>query len=468
MPVEVSFESPLAAAINNAIQPKLQEVGWASESDASSLAELIVLMLANGKSEEEIATEMAGDMLHLEPGDSTAREFSKWLFHQIDELNAQLNGAPLPAEGDVDMDTDSLNAPTGPRAMRNGQGNGQSNGQRGGRGGRMLGNVNRAMDRTDPLHRVRQNGNERISTHNRQGQRGRGGRMNPRNVQAGLAAGPQQWMMGQNGQQASPADLLAMLEQQNQMMFQMSQMMGGVPPNGGGYPRARGGKSLFDRVQDPNRRQRKPQNGHHENASGENTEGGEDMDMSGREAPNPEDTVCKFNLRCTNKECKFAHQSPAAPPGAAVDVNDPCSFGAACKNRKCVGRHPSPATKLAHQSEQDCKFWPNCQNAHCPFKHPSMPLCRNGAGCTTEGCKFTHVKIKCKFNPCLNPQCAFSHEEGQQGGFKDKVWTAGGEHVSDRKFVEGEDQEELVKPDDEMKNDTNQAIEAPAQEDVIG
>ncbi|KAM3508455.1 hypothetical protein MY10362_001186 [Beauveria mimosiformis] len=463
MPVEVAFDSPLAAAINTAIQPKLQQVGWASEQDASSLAELIVLMLANGKSEEEIAAEMAGDLLHLEPGDATAREFSKWLFQHIDELNAQINGAPQPAEPDVDMDTESLNAPTGPRAMRNGQ--------RGGRGGRVLGNVNRAMDRTDPLHRIRQNGNERINSHNRQGQRGRGGRMNPRNLQAGLAAGPQQWMMGQNGMQPSQSDLLAMLEQQNQMMYQISQMMNGAPnapPNGGGYARGRGGKSLFDRVQDPNHRQRKPQLGNSETAGGENTEGGEDMDMSGREPPNPDETVCKYNLRCTNKECKFAHQSPAAPPGTSVDVNDPCSFGAACKNRKCVGRHPSPATKLAHQSEQDCKFFPNCQNAHCPFKHPSMPLCRNGARCTTEGCKFTHVKTKCRFNPCLNPHCAFTHEEGQQGGFKDKVWTAQGEHVSDRKFVEDAGSEELIKPDDEMKHDTNQAAEVPVQGDVIG
>lgn len=460
MPVELNLDSPLATAINAAIQPKLQEVGWASESDASSLAELIVLMLANGKSEEEIATEMAGDLLHLEPGDATAREFSRWLFQQIDELNTQMNGVPAPAEGDVEMDTDSLNAPTGPRAMRNGP--------RGGRGGRMLGNVNRAMDRTDVLHRVRQNGNERINTHNRQAQRGRGGRMNPRNIQAGLAAAGPQWMMGPNGPQ-SQAEILTMLEQQNQMMFQLSQMMNTVP-NGGSYARGRGGKSLFDRVQDPNRRQqRKPQNGYHDKAASENAEGGEELEMT-REAPNPEDMTCKYNLRCTNKECKFAHQSPAAPPGASVDVNDPCSFGAACKNRKCVGRHPSPATKLAHQSEQDCKFFPNCQNTHCPFRHPSMPLCRNGAGCTTDGCKFTHVKIKCRFSPCLNPHCAFSHEEGQQGGFKDKVWVAGGGHVSDRQFVEdGDGLEELVKPDDdEMRHDTNQAVEVAAQGDVIG
>ncbi|EGX90566.1 nuclear polyadenylated RNA-binding protein Nab2, putative [Cordyceps militaris CM01] len=419
MPVELNLDSPLATAINAAIQPKLQEVGWASESDASSLAELIVLMLANGKSEEEIATEMAGDLLHLEPGDATAREFSRWLFQQIDELNTQMNGVPAPAEGDVEMDTDSLNAPTGPRAMRNGP--------RGGRGGRMLGNVNRAMDRTDVLHRVRQNGNERINTHNRQAQRGRGGRMNPRNIQAGLAAAGPQWMMGPNGPQ-SQAEILTMLEQQNQMMFQLSQMMNTVP-NGGSYARGRGGKSLFDRVQDPNRRQqRKPQNGYHDKAASENAEGGEELEMT-REAPNPEDMTCKYNLRCTNKECKFAHQSPAAPPGASVDVNDPCSFGAACKNQ-----HALPVS--------------------APVDAP-VPQRR--------GLHYGRLQVYARqdqvpVQPLPEPALRLFARGGPAG------------RLQGQGFVEdGDGLEELVKPDDdEMRHDTNQAVEVAAQGDVIG
>lgn len=55
----------------------------------------------------------------------------------------------------------------------------------------------------------------------------------------------------------------------------------------------------------------------------------------------------------------------------------------------------------------------------------------------------------CKFNPCLNPSCAFKHEEGQKRGkFDDKVWVAGEkEHVSERKFVdESEGVEELIVP----------------------
>jgi hypothetical protein len=272
-------------------------------------------------------------------------------------------------------------------------------------------------------------------------------------IQAGLAnmaGGNGQmpgWMM--NGQQPNQMDLVAMLEQQNQMMFQLQQTLMSGGGGGGNFGnQRRGGK--------PDHRNQNRRGGHHHNnfnPDGPKPEGtAEDVDMTGekREPANPEESVCKYNLKCTNKECKFAHQSPAAPPGVSVDVNDVCSFGAACKNRKCVGRHPSPAQKFAHQSEQDCKFFPNCQNPRCPFKHPSMPLCRNGADCTTANCKFTHVTTKCKFNPCLNPNCAFAHEEGQQGGFKDKVWTSEttGDHVSERKFVKEDGTEELVKPED--------------------
>ncbi|EKJ68222.1 hypothetical protein FPSE_11593 [Fusarium pseudograminearum CS3096] len=479
MPVEVSLNTPLAEALNAAIQPKLVEVGWGTGgADDSALAEYIILMLVNGKTQEQIAAELSGDLLGLGSDDPSTRDFSQWLFEQIDTINAQVNGGnnadpganqdpATEGEMDTDMnagDVSELNAPTGPRSMRNGA-------QRGGRDKRMFGQMNKAMDRPgdSALHRVRgQTGSERINTHGRtppsgprtgRGGMGRNNNTNNRsaNIQAGLAGmaagGPQQWMMP--GGQPNSAELVAILEQQNQMMYQLSQQLMNNGGHQGGFgQQRRGGKSLFDRTQHPGRGNYRK--GFNDRQGGNNPSAGEgegdDVSMSGepREPPNPEDTVCKFNLRCTNKDCKFAHQSPAAPPGTSVDVNDNCSFGAACKNRKCVARHPSPAARLAHQSEQDCKFFPNCQNPQCPFKHPSMPLCRNGAGCTNSDCKFTHVKTKCKFNPCLNPNCAFAHEDGQQGGFKDKVWTAGeeAEHVSERKFVDDGAPEELIKGED--------------------
>ncbi|CAH0019407.1 unnamed protein product, partial [Clonostachys rhizophaga] len=482
MTVEVALNTPLADALNAAIQPKLVEAGWGNgDGNEASLAELIILMLANGNQEEQIAAELAGDLLGLSPEDSSARDFARWLFEQIDTINGQLNGtsqagkdhADASYSGDMDTDMGSndasgLNAPTGPRSMRNGN-------TRGGRDRRTMGNNARPNDRTPDsgLHRVRrQTGNERINTHTRGG----GAQAGPRNGQgrfprnnnraATVQRGLDNWgnpdfnMMGQPdfNMMANqnfgnmPPELAELMKQQNQLIQNMASQFNNTF-NNGSYGQ---GKPLSDRVQYPNKKnqhQRKAFGQKQDGANGEPSGEGDDVDMSGnkREPANPEESVCKYNLNCTNRECKFAHQSPAAPHGAPVDVNDVCTFGAACKNRKCVARHPSPATKLAHQSEQDCKFFPNCQNPRCPFKHPSMPLCRNGADCTTPGCKFTHVKTKCRFNPCLNPNCAFAHEEGQQGGFKDKVWVADSakEHVSERKFVDEDGNTELVKPEDE-------------------
>jgi len=56
---------------------------------------------------------------------------------------------------------------------------------------------------------------------------------------------------------------------------------------------------------------------------------------------------------------------------------------------------------------------------------------------------FTHLKQKCKFHPCKNPVCPYQHDEGQRAVFEDKKWEKEG-HVSERKFVVGEHEEEEV------------------------
>lgn len=90
MPVEIALNTPLADALTSAIQPKLVEVGWGTGgADDSALAEYIILMLVNGKTQEEIAAELAGDLLSLGPDDPNALEFAKWLFEQIAILNGQ-------------------------------------------------------------------------------------------------------------------------------------------------------------------------------------------------------------------------------------------------------------------------------------------------------------------------------------------------------------------------------------------
>lgn len=491
---ELVLGTPLADALNAAIQSKIADLGWASgSSEVTAMSEYFILLLSNGKTTEEIASEISGDLLGLGPEDQTAPAFAQWLIEQANILNSQM-GASNPPESngqapaemaDDSMDssldpsldiTDApgeLNAPTGPRSMRNG-------GARGvGRDKRMMGQINRTLDRSHDtsLHRVR--GQSGVSRGHPMGPRGVG--RQPRatanrtaSVTAGLAhmngmpMGPgMNGMVGMNGMPPNmggafvPPDILAMMEQQNQMLQQMQQqlmMQQSAMTNSNGRGQGYRGKP-FDRSRGNNFRRgggHQQHNGHgsqpqNSDAAQADTSGtqGEDVEMSQtkHDAP-PEETVCKYNLRCQNKDCKFAHQSPAAHPGVTVDVKDVCTFGAACKNRKCTGRHPSPATKAAHQSEMDCKFFPNCTNPHCTFRHPSMPPCRNGGECKVPNCKFTHVKTPCRFNPCTNRTCPFTHEEGQRGVFKDKVWVADGakEHLSERKFVQDNGEEELVLP----------------------
>lgn len=104
MSVEINMDTPLADALNAAILPKLVEVGWGSGgSDDNGLAEYIILMLVNGKSQEQIAAELSGELLSLPSDDPVVLEFSKWLFEQIDVLNAQLNGGQ-PAGGEAMAD----------------------------------------------------------------------------------------------------------------------------------------------------------------------------------------------------------------------------------------------------------------------------------------------------------------------------------------------------------------------------
>ncbi|KAH8676846.1 nuclear polyadenylated RNA-binding protein-like protein Nab2 [Tricladium varicosporioides] len=506
MSVEVVLESPLAHALNAAIQPKLVEVGWSTGgADDSALSEYIILMLVNGKTQDQIAAELSGDLLNLGPDDPGARDFSQWLFGQVEVLNSQMGGGnggfpqdSAPAQSgpsneaqDADMgdasETGQSNVPTGPKSMRDGARP---------RDKRMLGHLAKAMDRSNDnvLHRVRSHGNERINSHARGPPTGPRGQNQNRGGSRVLNGGRNGSMPGTSMHSNAAMNIMTMspqaqqemmknlqiLEQQMHGMVNMMGMAGQLPMGnamGNGFQQTPPGKSLFARVQ-PNP-QRNHNNGfrrgaqapkfgehqpHQQQSQGDAPSSSVDVEMSQekREPPSA-DTTCKYNLSCTNKDCKFAHQSPAAPPGTTIDISDVCTFGAACKNRKCTGRHPSPAQKIAHQTEMDCRFFPNCTNPKCPFRHPTMPLCRNGADCTTPNCKFTHSKVMCKFNPCLNAACPYKHEEGQKRGkFQDKVWVAGEskEHVSERKFVDENGEEELIKPDDTtMSHENNAATE---------
>jgi hypothetical protein len=404
----------------------------------------------------------------------------------------------------------TVNSPTGPKAMRNGSG---AQAARPARGGRMLNQLNKNMDRNNDsvLHRVRGAGGGvgRVNAHARDPPKGPRGQNIGRGMEAmangrgmgnanmnmgqtnagmngmGMGGMPGMPMPGMGGQNNMPGiglnpqqqmALMQMYEQQAQMMQQIfsgGQPAGFVNPN---FHNNRNGpkKPLHQRIDrshqggrgmNPNAKTFQKKEGEDETmADGPAGENGSGMDVempSGR--PDPSSTMCKFNLRCSNPDCHFVHQSPAATPGTPVDMNDTCDFGAACKNKKCVGKHPSPAQRQKFQSEQECAFWPNCRDpSSCPYKHPTAKPCHNGADCTVEGCKFGHSAIMCKFNPCLNPRCLYKHEPGQKKNTTN-VWVAPkeGEHVSERKFVDDEQKEELIIP-----NKDQEMQQAPANESV--
>lgn len=96
----VAAGTPLAEALSNVIPPKLVEMGWSSDGDDSALIEYVILMLVNGKTQEQIAGELSNDLLGLGEGDTQALEFSRWLFEQVEILNQQINGGGAPALSD--------------------------------------------------------------------------------------------------------------------------------------------------------------------------------------------------------------------------------------------------------------------------------------------------------------------------------------------------------------------------------
>jgi hypothetical protein len=406
----------------------------------------------------------------------------------------------------------TVNSPTGPKAMRNGSG-AQA---RPARGGRMLNQLNKNMDRNPDaaLHRVRgaAGGIGRVNAHAREPPKGPRGANITRGIDAiangrgmananlsmgqgnlgamngmpmggmpGMAMPPMGGQSGMPGIGLNPQQqmaLMQMYEQQAQMMQQI--FSGGAPtafvnPNFNQNNRNGPKKPLHQRIDrnqggrsmNPSAKPFVKKEGDDETMTdGPSAENGNGMDA---ELPHgrmdPSSTMCKFNLRCTNPDCAFVHQSPAASFGAPVDMNDTCDFGAACKNKKCAGKHPSPAQRQKFQSEQECVFWPNCRDpSSCPYKHPAAKPCKNGADCAVEGCTFGHSTIMCKYSPCTNIRCLYKHAPGQKKNTTN-VWIAPkeGEHVSQRKFVDEEKQEELILPgkdqEMEMKVEANESVD---------
>lgn len=105
MVVKVVSGTPLAERLQGAVQSKLGEVGW-STGDDQSLSEYIILMLVNGKTQQQIADDLAVDLLGLEPQDPSVLEFTRWLFEQAEVTKKELSGGTAqPAVVSADMQT---------------------------------------------------------------------------------------------------------------------------------------------------------------------------------------------------------------------------------------------------------------------------------------------------------------------------------------------------------------------------
>lgn len=97
MATMVVLGTPLADALSSIVPPKLVEMGWSQEgADDSALTEYVVLMLVNGKTQDQIADELSNDLLSGEGDRQDVLNFSNWLFEQVETLNRQLNGGTAP------------------------------------------------------------------------------------------------------------------------------------------------------------------------------------------------------------------------------------------------------------------------------------------------------------------------------------------------------------------------------------
>jgi hypothetical protein len=460
MSVDVAVGTPLAEALQQVVLPKLVEVGWSTGLQDDTLSEYIILMLANGKSQEQIASELSNDLLDLGPNDQGAVDFAKWLFDQVQSLATQLNVPTNAASGsngvaaegdapvgDADMgeaadgtagamyaaftvathklrsQTNSASSPTGPKSMRNGKT----------RDKRMLGQLNKSLERGgDPLHRIRGAGGAgRINSHSRGGDPPRGPRQ--QQVQRGLAAAngrpmqgmpgmpvmPQMGGMPPNGphfQQQQPQQpgmitlqpqqfqhMLAMMEEQANMMAQLTgQGLGGFQGPGQFQQQQHNGRPLSERV---DRRGRQGQDRRQQN-HGASQQSHTQQDVAMGEDGEP--------------------KNGEAGEGSEKEQKDTaeimCKFNQTCSRADCPYAHQGPYSTphIAVDTSVVCSFGVRCTNKNCASRHPSPAKkvedmkqadCRFGANCANTFCLFKHPDKKaCRHGAdCTVPECPFWH-----------------------------------------------------------
>ncbi|KZT53063.1 hypothetical protein CALCODRAFT_63694 [Calocera cornea HHB12733] len=449
MAVAITMNSAEQAALQETVKKDMIERGWQAEDDPPTLSEYAVIMLINGKPEDQVDSELSEIIPDYDFG------FSKWLFAEAERIASGVaapapaaaaaapvapaspvhrplsppqspprtspNGSALkrqrsssPSEANKVARTGDV--PLAPRAMRDRPLRGR------GRGERSL------LERMGP--RVRQQNDEiqaRIDA------------ITGTNGPIPLQQQPQNWQgsMGGNmpmGNMPVGNDM-ATLEMQKQwqdmmaiqmaMMQQMAMMNGGMPfgpgmmgPNGQGNQ----GRNDIQRGRGRGRGRGAHSQGLMRNEVADITPAAPAPAPAPvpQAAPAPKPTpapvtpaivttipgtLCKFGLKCSNPTCSYAHPSPAATVETGLVLSDElCAEGKDCNNADCTKVHPSPAkaesktiAPVAAASQGImCRFGANCTRSDCVFTHPwnkaaqSNTPCRYGLACTRADCVFSH------------------------------------------------------------------------------
>ncbi|CAG2220775.1 ZC3H14 [Mytilus edulis] len=124
---------------------------------------------------------------------------------------------------------------------------------------------------------------------------------------------------------------------------------------------------------------------------------------------------CKFDAKCTKKDCPFTHASKRGTAPTVIKQYIPMPV------------HTPPPYNNKPQGKIVCRFGVTCQNVYCPFQHPTN--CRYGANCANiASCPFTHPTATQFTHPAAtqfrHPAATqFTHPAATQS--KDKYsWTA--------------------------------------------
>jgi hypothetical protein len=105
---EFGSDTALARGLHQVVQPKLAECGWTTGGDDTTLFDYILLMLANDKNENQVASELSNDLLDLGPENVETQQFSRWLFEQIDILRRQINGTNAGGDAPIVNTTENV------------------------------------------------------------------------------------------------------------------------------------------------------------------------------------------------------------------------------------------------------------------------------------------------------------------------------------------------------------------------